>query len=239
MDENPQPYNQVPVSLLSDYGNSQSTITEHEKSPEEVFDELIEDNDKLRDSYNSLRKHNVPKPEAIRAIKEKFTSKPDQWDQYTVPDSPPPSYVNKNKIADCDREAQLGREMQGESQYVTYFIECELLGGPLLRQTKSTARDLLPSVAGCPDWLYYAWKADNIYYVGQTSDFGIRLDAHCNNVRDNSNSAHQPAMLTAISDVKRAGVINRVRKRCAAEKLEEWIAKKWSTEDNRRFVYYA
>jgi len=207
-------------------------------SPKEVFDELIEDNDQLFDKYDNLRAYNVAKEEALRSIKRKHTFIPDYPD-YRLPDSPQSDEINRFDITPSTDAVQLGERMQGDSEYVVYFVECELLGGSLLRDVKSKALHMLPSVSEAPDWVYHAWKSDRIYYIGQTSNFGTRLDAHCNNVRCGSNSAHEPSMLTAISDVIDAGIITCVDERCTAEKLEESAAKKWSTEDHRRFVYYA
>jgi predicted GIY-YIG superfamily endonuclease len=206
-------------------------------SPEEVFDELMEDNDKLWDTYHNLRAYNVPEEEVLQSIKGKYTSAPEYPTKCA--DSPQSDEINRFDITPSTDAVQLGEKMQGDSEYVVYFTECEILGGSLLRDVKSKAVHMLPSVSEAPDWVYHAWKSDRVYYIGQTSNFGNRLDAHCNNVRCGSNSAHEPSMLTAISDVIGAGIIRRVDDRCTAEKLEEYAAKKWSTEDHRRFVYYA
>jgi len=206
------------------------------KSPEDVFDELMEDNDVLRDMYDRMRAYNVAKPDALEEIKLQHRSVPEYTDQ--VPDSPQ-DCIERCKISQSTDVAQLGRDMQGDSQHVVYFVECELVGGPRLKDTKREALRYLPSADEAPGWIYYAWKADRVYYIGQTSDFEIRLPAHCHSMRDGVDSAREPSMLTAISEVLECGVIARVEDRCTAEQLEESVAKKWETKTDYRFVYYA
>jgi len=206
------------------------------KPPEDVFDDLMEDNDQLWDIYDNLRAHNVPEEEALRSIKGQYAPTPEYPD--SVPDSPQDS-IERCKVSQSTDVAQLGRDMQGGSRHIVYFVECELVGGPRLKDTKREALRFLPSVDEPPDWIYYAWKADRVYYIGQTSNFEVRLPAHCHNTRDGIDSAREPSILTAISEVSECGVIARVEDRCTAEQLEESVAKKWKTKTDYRFVYYA
>lgn len=129
-----------------------------------------------------------------------------------------------------------GRKLQGDSKYVVYCLEVELCGGSVL-STKSEATKYLPDSSHPPGWVHYAARARETYYIGYTHDLATRLKGHAKWGWDPDGGPDTPSKITAISSIKRAAVLYRLKERKAAVEYERAVADKFRTDDYSRFVY--
>ena len=160
-----------------------------------------------------------------------------------VPQSPKQIPVSDRlKLNKSDSELDVRERVIHQLNYPSnghcvYYVECELYGSTF-EEAKRKAAELLPE-GEAPDWLYPAWKASEVYYIGQTSRISQRLaDHHCH-VRKGDGHKDEPSRLTAISLSVRAGIVARRGTRHGAEVAEKRVANAWRADDDRRFVYYS
>jgi hypothetical protein len=132
---------------------------------------------------------------------------------------------------------EIGKQLQAGSKYIVYFVKCELLGHSY-EDLKREAEKFLPHRDEPPSWLYPAYKANSVYYVGQTATLGTRIAAHACYLHTGEDAPDNPSELTAVSVPKSVGVIARVGDRETAKSIESEQANKWRGRKGR-FVYYA
>jgi predicted GIY-YIG superfamily endonuclease len=160
-----------------------------------------------------------------------------------IPQSPGEvAFSDKVELNRPDSEYDIRQRVICQLDYATdwfyvYYVECELRGWEF-KEAKRKAAERLPG-GKAPDWLYPAWNADEIYYIGQTARLSQRLADHHVRPRRGTGDKDEPSRLTAVSDCVEAGIVAKRSARHAAEKAEERVANAWRAGDDRRFVYYS
>jgi len=152
-------------------------------------------------------------------------------------DIPDEDWIVFNGKESGDVYRNSGEKLQGSSQFVVYCIQCELYGDEL-SDAKTQATEFISGIDEAPDWIYHAWESDFVYYVGQTRDFGRRLEAHAVKLHIQDADLN-PSRLCATSWVIGAGIIKRVETRTEAEVYEKLIAEHLSTSEHDKFIYQA
>lgn len=143
---------------------------------------------------------------------EKF----DEWSS----SSPPPN-VEQWVVLDDNMSGndikERAKDMTYGSDFVVYCIECFPSDKPL-RELQREAKIMLGEI---PSWVEEGYRADHVFYIGQTSRFGQRLESQATGILSDS---PPPAALVSLFGMRAVGIIGTPLSREEAKSLKQTYA---------------
>lgn len=198
----------------------------------------------VQQKLGALLKQKIPLELAEEAILDQCTrtyvniATYDRFDEWNEREHPPrvgeEDWIGFDHMDGAAELRKYGSKLMRGYDYCVYCIECELKQESL-RELQLRAKELFNDELSCSRQLY---NADRVFYVGQTSDFGRRLQSHgVGRMREH----HPPSRVTRLSKLLGAGVVYHSQSRKDVEKYEEYYGENFSdiVEDDCIFVYFS